>query len=151
MLRGGRGRRILPALGVVTVQAPPFALGPAKIKGGFVMKKLETPPLMAVTGGAGTPPEPLWAAIYVDALDVAAARETWRVVVEELARAQRLSVANGATIERLVRFFSHVHRCCTRRSLAGRTGPGEEDGRPGGESELGGHAAGECRHPRPRG
>jgi P27 family predicted phage terminase small subunit len=62
------------------------------------------PPLMAVPGGAGTPLEPSWVAIYGDPLDVAAARETWRVVVEELMRAQTLSVANGATIERLVRF-----------------------------------------------
>jgi P27 family predicted phage terminase small subunit len=70
---------------------------------GVSMKKLETP-LVALAGGAGTPPEPPWAAIYADALDVAAARETWRVAIEELARAQTLSVANGATIERLVRF-----------------------------------------------
>jgi P27 family predicted phage terminase small subunit len=68
------------------------------------MKDRNPSPLVAVTGGAGVPPEPKWAAIYTDALDVAAARETWRVAVEELARMQTLSLANGATIERLVRF-----------------------------------------------
>jgi P27 family predicted phage terminase small subunit len=87
---------------VVTVLGGPFALGPVKSKG-VSMKKPNPPPLVAVTGGAGTPPEPPWAAIYADPLDIGVARETWRVI-EELTRMQTLAVANGATIERLVRF-----------------------------------------------
>ena len=111
------------------------------------MKKLETP-LVALAGGAGTPPEPSWAKIYTNVLDVAAARETWRVVTEELARAQTLSVANGATIERLVRFQVEFR---ARRGLARDAGRGEADRRPRSESFLAGDEASERRHPNPRG
>jgi len=93
------------------------------------MKKLGTP-LVALAGGAGTPPEPPWAKIYTDALDIAAARGTWRVVIEELGRSQTLSVANGATIERLVRFQVEFARAARDVASRGTLVPAKRTGVP---------------------
>jgi phage terminase small subunit len=46
--------------------------------------------------------EPDWATIYEDDLDLAAARENWRIVRQELAAAGTLSAANGHMMQRLV-------------------------------------------------
>src|SRR3954454_4819647 len=64
--------------------------------------------LTAVTGGAGTPLEPAWT--YPDACDVAVAHAAWGLIVRDLGEAETLSAANGATVERLVRFHVEFQR-----------------------------------------
>src|SRR5215204_1006756 len=95
-----------------------------------VSMKDRNPPLVAVAGGAGTPLEPPWAAIYSDALDVAAAHETWRVVIDELARMQTLAIVNGGTIERLVRFQVEFTRAARDVASRGTLVPAKRTGVP---------------------
>lgn len=55
-------------------------------------------------GGDGIPPEPDWASIYSDELDVAAAHEQWGMIIRELCEVDTLAVVNGEAIQRLVQF-----------------------------------------------
>ena len=48
--------------------------------------------------------EPDWSAVFSDPADLAAAREQWATVSDELAAAGTLAVANGNTVTRLVEF-----------------------------------------------
>lgn len=64
----------------------------------------------AVAGGDGTPPEPDWSALYVDELDLAAAKSHWGSTVRDLRESGTLSVANGHAIRRLVEFRIQYER-----------------------------------------
>lgn len=64
----------------------------------------------AVAGGDGIPPEPDWAALFADDLDLAAAKSHWGSTVRDLREAGTLSVANGHAIRRLVEFRVQYER-----------------------------------------
>lgn len=66
--------------------------------------------LTSVPAGDGVPPEPEWASLYADELDIAAAREEWGVVLREMRETGTLSVANGHAIRRLVEFRVQYER-----------------------------------------
>src|SRR5690606_32400349 len=55
-----------------------------------------------INGGDGTPPEPDWALIYSDEIDIAMAHDEWSIVIREMQAAKTLAVANGHAIQRLV-------------------------------------------------
>lgn len=55
-----------------------------------------------VDGTGETIPEPDWASLFSDELDVAAAREYWRAVTTEMRERQLLAPANTHTLRRLV-------------------------------------------------
>lgn len=57
-----------------------------------------------VDGGDGAPPEPDWASIYTDDLDLAAAHEQWGIISRDLQEAGTLALANGEAMQRLVQF-----------------------------------------------
>lgn len=46
--------------------------------------------------------EPDWSTLFSDALEIAAAKEHWRIVTTELKDRQLLAAANGHSIQRLV-------------------------------------------------
>jgi phage terminase small subunit len=55
-----------------------------------------------INGGDGCPPEPDWASIYDDDLDVALAHDVWGVVIREMRERDILSVVNGIQMKRYV-------------------------------------------------
>lgn len=71
---------------------------------------------MNVIEGLGvTVPEPEWQSLFSDALEIAAAREHWRIITTEMRDRQLLAAANGHSIQRLVcaylmfdRMYRHV-------------------------------------------
>lgn len=60
------------------------------------------PAKLTVIDGLGGIPEPLWAEVFDDELDQAAARELWRLAVQDLSRNEKLASANAHTIKRMV-------------------------------------------------
>lgn len=58
--------------------------------------------LVEIGGGDGVPPEPKWHGIFGRAADRAAASEYWASIISELRSADKLAVANGHSIKRLV-------------------------------------------------
>jgi P27 family predicted phage terminase small subunit len=66
--------------------------------------------LSVTDGGDGRPPEPDWASLYSDELDIVAAHEHWGIVTRELDTAGTLAVANGSAIQRLVEFRVQYER-----------------------------------------
>ncbi|QUT04831.1 P27 family phage terminase small subunit [Sphingobium phenoxybenzoativorans] len=66
--------------------------------------------LPAVDGGDGVPPQPDWIKFFSRKLDRARAAEYWGVIVRELRAAEKLSVANGHAIIRLVVAYVNFDR-----------------------------------------
>lgn len=64
----------------------------------------------AIDGGDGLPPEPDWASLFDDELDIATAHERWGVICRELQAANTLAVVNGDAIKRLVDFYVQYER-----------------------------------------
>lgn len=58
--------------------------------------------LVELPGGDGVPPEPNWRAIFGRAADRDAASAYWRGIISELRGVEKLAVANGHSIKRLV-------------------------------------------------
>ena len=58
--------------------------------------------VIAIDGGDGTPPEPNWRTIFGRAGDREAAAAYWREILSEVRSAEKLTVANGHSIKRLV-------------------------------------------------
>lgn len=58
-------------------------------------------PAFEVIDGGGLP-EPDWSMLFADELDLAAARDQWRVIVAELRATEKLATANEHQIKRLV-------------------------------------------------
>ena len=85
----------------------------------------------AIGGGDGIPPEPDWSLHYSDALDIAAARDEWGVVVCEMQRAETLTVANGHAIRRLVEFRIQWRRASEHVAEHGAIIKGKTTGRGG--------------------
>lgn len=63
-----------------------------------------------IDGGSGQPPEPDWASLYGDELDIAEAHEQWGVIVREMAASSTIAVSNGHAIRRLVEFRVQYER-----------------------------------------
>ena len=59
---------------------------------------------LIIEAAGGIPEEPDWSQTYSDVLDITSAHEEWGIVVQEMQRAQILTVANGHAIARLVHF-----------------------------------------------
>lgn len=55
-----------------------------------------------IEGSGAIVPEPDWESLFSDVLDVAAAREHWRLITTELKDRQLLAPANGHAVQRLV-------------------------------------------------
>lgn len=55
-----------------------------------------------VTGGNGELPEPDWASLFSDDLDLRLAREQWGIITRELRDTEKLATANAHQIKRLV-------------------------------------------------
>ena len=66
--------------------------------------------LTAIEGGDGEPPEPDWAMVFADPLDIEIARDEWGLVIREMRTVETLSVANGHAIRRLVEFRVQYRR-----------------------------------------
>jgi phage terminase small subunit len=64
--------------------------------------------------------EPDWSTIYEDDLDLAAAREHWRIIRQELSEAGTLAAANGHMMQRLVHARVLYGKCI--REVAGPGG-----------------------------
>ncbi|HVV72105.1 MAG TPA: hypothetical protein VHI52_11515, partial [Verrucomicrobiae bacterium] len=58
----------------------------------------------SIAGGENLPEEPDWSSLYSDVLDLAAAREHWRIAVHDGRESQTLTPANGHALRRLVEF-----------------------------------------------
>lgn len=58
--------------------------------------------MKTIDGTGAVVEQPDWASMLNDELDIAAAREYWRVVTNEMRDRQTLSAANGHSIQRLV-------------------------------------------------
>lgn len=58
--------------------------------------------LVELPGGDGVPPEPNWRTIFGRAADRDAASAYWRGIISELRGVEKLAVANGHSIKRLV-------------------------------------------------
>jgi P27 family predicted phage terminase small subunit len=76
--------------------------------------------LEAVAGGQNTPPEPDWAEIFTDDLDLAAAKEIWRGVINEMRDAGTLVVENGHAVRRLVLFRIEFDRAARNVAEQGK-------------------------------
>jgi phage terminase small subunit len=76
--------------------------------------------LEAVSGGQNTPPEPNWAEIFTDDLDLAAAQEIWRGIINEMRDAGTLVVENGHAIRRLVLFRIEFDRAARNVAEQGK-------------------------------
>lgn len=68
-----------------------------------------------IEGTGAIVPEPDWESLFSDVLEIAAAKEHWRIVTTELRDRQLLAAANGHSIQRLVcaylmfdRMYRHV-------------------------------------------
>jgi P27 family predicted phage terminase small subunit len=81
-------------------------------KGGFVAKSPGNPASASKT----RPSEPPWAKLYEEADDRAIAKARWKLVIDEMERAQTLSPVNGPAIMRLVMFYVEYERAA--RSIA---------------------------------
>lgn len=66
--------------------------------------------LHAIDGGNGEPPEPDWAMVFADELDIETARDEWGLIVREMQAVETLSVANGHAVRRLVEFRVQYRR-----------------------------------------
>jgi P27 family predicted phage terminase small subunit len=55
-----------------------------------------------IEGSGAIVPEPDWESLFSDPLEIAAAREHWRVITIEMRDRQLLAAANGHSIQRLV-------------------------------------------------
>jgi hypothetical protein len=76
--------------------------------------------LTPIPGSGEIAVEPDWTTIYEDDLDLAAAREHWRIIRQELSEAGTLAAANGHMIQRLVHARVLYGRCI--REVAGPGG-----------------------------
>ncbi|GAB4071742.1 P27 family phage terminase small subunit [Ancylobacter sonchi] len=65
---------------------------------------------MTFTSIDGAPPEPDWASLFTDELDIAIARDRWAIVVREMQEAGTLVLANDHAIRRLVDFSVQYER-----------------------------------------
>jgi P27 family predicted phage terminase small subunit len=68
-----------------------------------------------IEGTGAIVPEPDWESLFSDVLEIAAAKEHWRVITTELKERQLLAAANGHAVQRLVcaylmhdRMYRHV-------------------------------------------
>jgi P27 family predicted phage terminase small subunit len=68
-----------------------------------------------IEGTGAIVPEPDWQSLFSDVLEIAAAKEHWRIITTELKDRQLLAAANGHAIQRLVcaylmhdRMYRHV-------------------------------------------
>jgi P27 family predicted phage terminase small subunit len=55
-----------------------------------------------IEGTGAIVPEPDWQSLFSDVLEIAAAKEHWRIITTELRDRQLLAAANGHAIQRLV-------------------------------------------------
>jgi len=77
-------------------------------------------------------PEPDWESLFSDALEIAAAREHWRIITTEMRDRQLLAAANGHSIQRLVcayLMFDRMYRQVTRRPASIRRHRSQAQGR----------------------